>query len=56
MGHNATNGVVFPPFVFASMEGKEMGGVFALMLLLEWRFFVPFTVETEVEEKLEVSV
>ena len=53
--HSATNGVVFPSFVFASMEGKEMEGVFTMVLLLEWRFYVPFTAETEVEE-LDVSV
>ena len=32
-----------------------MEGVFTMVLLLEWQFFIPFTVETEVEE-LDVSV
>ena len=33
-----------------------MEGDFILVLLLEWRFFVPLTVETEAEEEMEVSV
>lgn len=48
--HNTTNGFIFPLFVFGSMEG-----VFSLVLMLEWRFFIPSTFEMVVEE-LEVSV